>query len=243
MPGCGSCSSWSVSTRSSTPGAFPTSSPAASASGWAWPGRSGGDPPVLLMDEPFGAVDPVTRQRLQQQFLDLQTRRSRRRSSSSPTTSKRRPSSGDRIAVLSKGGVLEQYDTPAEMLGRPGHAPSWPTSSAPTVACGGLAVTPIDARRPVPAAHGRRRTVHGRRPGRWPRVRTAGGRWWSMTSEHLQGWVDLDRGADRVGGGAPGALRGAASAGHVPARRLRRNAAARRRLDSRWSTVSATSGS
>ena len=78
----------------------------------------GADPPVLLMDEPFAAVDPVTRQRLQSQFLELQ-KGSRSRSSSSPTTSRRRPSSGDRIAVLSKGGVLEQYDTPAEILGRP----------------------------------------------------------------------------------------------------------------------------
>jgi osmoprotectant transport system ATP-binding protein len=78
----------------------------------------GGDPPVLLMDEPFGAVDPVTRQRLQQQFLDLQA--SLKKTIVFVTHDIEEAAKlGDRIAVLSKGGVLEQYDMPAEVLGRP----------------------------------------------------------------------------------------------------------------------------
>jgi osmoprotectant transport system ATP-binding protein len=78
----------------------------------------GGDPPVLLMDEPFGAVDPVTRSRLQQQFLDLQA--DLRKTIVFVTHDIEEAAKlGDRIAVLSKGGVLEQYDTPADILGRP----------------------------------------------------------------------------------------------------------------------------
>jgi osmoprotectant transport system ATP-binding protein len=81
----------------------------------------GADPPVLLMDEPFGAVDPVTRQRLQNQFLDLQ--KGLKKSIVFVTHDIEEAAKlGDRIAVLSKGGVLEQYDTPAEILGRPGTA-------------------------------------------------------------------------------------------------------------------------
>jgi osmoprotectant transport system ATP-binding protein len=78
----------------------------------------GADPPVLLMDEPFAAVDPVTRQRLQNQFLDLQ--KQLKKSIVFVTHDIDEAAKlGDRIAVLSKGGVLEQYDTPAEILGRP----------------------------------------------------------------------------------------------------------------------------
>ncbi len=78
----------------------------------------GGDPPVLLMDEPFGAVDPVTRLRLQQQFLDLQ--KNLKKTIVFVTHDIEEATRlGDRIAVLSKGGVLEQYDTPSEVLGRP----------------------------------------------------------------------------------------------------------------------------
>ena len=78
------------------------------------------DPPVLLMDEPFGAVDPIVRARLQEEFLRLQGELARP-SCWSPTTSTRRSASatGSRS---SRGGRLEQYDTPAELLGRPADA-------------------------------------------------------------------------------------------------------------------------
>jgi osmoprotectant transport system ATP-binding protein len=78
----------------------------------------GADPPVLLMDEPFGAVDPVTRQRLQKQLLELQ--QSLKKTIVFVTHDIEEAATlGDRIVVLSKGGVLEQNDTPAEILGRP----------------------------------------------------------------------------------------------------------------------------
>jgi osmoprotectant transport system ATP-binding protein len=78
----------------------------------------GGDPPVLLMDEPFGAVDPVTRQRLQQQLLELQVQLNKTIVLVTHDIEEA-AKLGDRIAVLSKGGVLEQYDTPTEVLGSP----------------------------------------------------------------------------------------------------------------------------
>ena len=120
-PGAASCSSWSASTPTSTAAGSPTSCRAASASGSGWPGPSGGDPPVLLMDEPFGAVDPVTRQRLQHQFLELQAELKKTIVFVTHDIEEA-AKLGDRIAVLSKGGVLEQYDTPAEVLGRPATA-------------------------------------------------------------------------------------------------------------------------
>jgi osmoprotectant transport system ATP-binding protein len=76
------------------------------------------DPVVLLMDEPFSAVDPIVRARLQDEFLRLQR-----------TVGKtivfvthdvdEAVRLGDRIAVLSEGGKLEQYATPAELLAHP----------------------------------------------------------------------------------------------------------------------------
>jgi osmoprotectant transport system ATP-binding protein len=81
----------------------------------------GADPPVLLMDEPFGAVDPVTRQRLQSQLLELQ--QTLHKTIVFVTHDIEEAATlGDRIVVLSKGGVLEQNDTPAEILGRPATA-------------------------------------------------------------------------------------------------------------------------
>jgi osmoprotectant transport system ATP-binding protein len=76
------------------------------------------DPPVLLMDEPFGAIDPVTRTRLQDEFLRLQE--TVRKTIVFVTHDiEEAVKMGDRIAILQVGGVLAQYDTPAEVLGNP----------------------------------------------------------------------------------------------------------------------------
>jgi osmoprotectant transport system ATP-binding protein len=77
-----------------------------------------GDPPVLLMDEPFGAVDPIARDRLQQEFLHLQAQLHKTIILVTHDVDEA-VTLGDRIAVLSEGGVLQQDDTPAEVLGHP----------------------------------------------------------------------------------------------------------------------------
>src|SRR3954454_18215646 len=76
------------------------------------------DPPLMLMDEPFGALDPITRERLQDEFLRIQRRVG--------TTVifvthdiDEAVKMGDRIAILREGGVLAQYDTPDAILSRP----------------------------------------------------------------------------------------------------------------------------
>jgi osmoprotectant transport system ATP-binding protein len=76
------------------------------------------DPPVLLMDEPFGAIDPITRDRLQGEFLRLQAELKKTIVFVTHDIEEA-VRMGDRIAILRKGGILEQYDTPAEILGRP----------------------------------------------------------------------------------------------------------------------------
>ena len=78
----------------------------------------GADPPVLLMDEPFGAIDPIARDRLQREFLRLQDE-VRKTIIFVTHDIDEAVKLGDRIAILRQGGVLEQYDTPAEVLGNP----------------------------------------------------------------------------------------------------------------------------
>ena len=77
-----------------------------------------GDPPVLLMDEPFGAVDPVGRERLQQEFLRLQGQL-RKTVIMVTHDIDEAVTMGDRIAVLAQGGLLQQYASPAEVLAHP----------------------------------------------------------------------------------------------------------------------------
>ncbi len=76
------------------------------------------DPVVLLMDEPFSAVDPIVRVRLQDEFLRLQetVRKTIVLVTHDLDEAVRL---GDRIAVLSQGGQLEQYGTAAELLRAP----------------------------------------------------------------------------------------------------------------------------
>ena len=76
------------------------------------------DPVVLLMDEPFSAVDPIVRTRLQEEFLRLQAE-VRKTIVLVTHDLDEAVRLGDRIAVLSEGGRLEQYDTPAALLGAP----------------------------------------------------------------------------------------------------------------------------
>jgi osmoprotectant transport system ATP-binding protein len=76
------------------------------------------DPPVLLMDEPFGAVDPIVRGRLQHELLDLQARVDKTIVLVTHDIDEA-IALGDRIAVLNVGGVLEQYDTPDALLAEP----------------------------------------------------------------------------------------------------------------------------
>jgi len=76
------------------------------------------DPPLLLMDEPFGAIDPIARDRLQAEFLRLQDELNKTVVFVTHDVDEA-VRLGDRIAVLKEGGVLQQYDTPAQVLGRP----------------------------------------------------------------------------------------------------------------------------
>jgi osmoprotectant transport system ATP-binding protein len=76
------------------------------------------DPPLLLMDEPFGAIDPITRGRLQEEFRRLQ-RELRKTVVFVTHDIDEALKLGDRIAVLKPGGVLAQYDTPEELVRAP----------------------------------------------------------------------------------------------------------------------------
>jgi osmoprotectant transport system ATP-binding protein len=76
------------------------------------------DPPVLLMDEPFGAVDPIARERLQDEFLALHQRVGKSVVLVTHDIDEA-VKLGDRIAVMKQGGYLEQYDSPAVVLGFP----------------------------------------------------------------------------------------------------------------------------
>jgi osmoprotectant transport system ATP-binding protein len=106
------------------------------------------DPLVLLMDEPFSAVDPIVRSRLQEEFLRLQA--AVRKTIVLVTHDiDEAVRLGDRIAVLAEGGRLMQYAKPAELL-------SNPASAAVSEFVGTdrgirrLAVTPVrDAMRPI----------------------------------------------------------------------------------------------
>jgi len=106
------------------------------------------DPLVLLMDEPFSAVDPVARERLQTEFLRLQ----RELGTTVVLVTHDVDEAvrlGDRIAVLRQGGHLEQYAAPAAVLGSPA-SPFVADFVGADRAVKALAVTPLDLDRLEP---------------------------------------------------------------------------------------------
>ncbi|MER7396647.1 betaine/proline/choline family ABC transporter ATP-binding protein [Streptomyces sp. NPDC000151] len=146
------------------------------------------DPPVLLMDEPFGAVDPVVREHLQTEFLRLQS--SLHKTVLFVTHDiEEAVRLGDRIAVYGAGRI-EQFDTPATVLG----APATPYVAEFVGADRGLkrlSVTPIetgDLEQPP--------VIHLDDPvGRALAGMTADGARWAVVLDHedrLHGWVAAD---------------------------------------------------
>ncbi|MFI5803793.1 betaine/proline/choline family ABC transporter ATP-binding protein [Streptomyces sp. NPDC051561] len=146
------------------------------------------DPPVLLMDEPFGAVDPVVREHLQNEFLKLQSQ-VRKTVLFVTHDIEEAVRLGDRIAVYGQG-TIEQFDAPAAVLG----APATPYVADFVGADRGLkrlSVTPIEEsdldQPPV---------VHLDDPLRTATARLAseGARWAVVldSDDNLHGWIPAD---------------------------------------------------
>jgi osmoprotectant transport system ATP-binding protein len=76
------------------------------------------DPPLMLMDEPFGAIDPINRERLQNEFLRLQSEIKKTVVFVTHDIDEA-IKMGDRIVILREGGELVQYDTPDNILANP----------------------------------------------------------------------------------------------------------------------------
>jgi osmoprotectant transport system ATP-binding protein len=76
------------------------------------------DPPIMLMDEPFGAVDPIVRERLQNEFLRLQEELAKTILFVTHDIDEA-IKMGDLVAVMQAGGLLAQFGSPAEILASP----------------------------------------------------------------------------------------------------------------------------
>ncbi|MFG2633847.1 ABC transporter ATP-binding protein [Streptomyces sp. NPDC048362] len=146
------------------------------------------DPPVLLMDEPFGAVDPVVREQLQDEFLRMQA--AVRKTVLLVTHDiEEAVRLGDRIAVYGEGRI-EQFDTPGAVLGSPatpyvagfvGADRGLKRLSVTTIEPDDLEQPPV-ARLDEPAARAAER------------LRSEGSRWAVVLDTHgdLHGWVGID---------------------------------------------------
>ncbi|MFJ4953502.1 betaine/proline/choline family ABC transporter ATP-binding protein [Streptomyces sp. NPDC088760] len=157
------------------------------------------DPPVLLMDEPFGAVDPVVREQLQDEFLRMQA--AVRKTVLLVTHDiEEAVRLGDRIAVYGQGRI-EQFDTPGAVLGSPatpyvagfvGADRGLKRLSVTTIEPEDLEQPPV-ARRDEPAGQA------------LERLRAEGARWAVVLDRggDLHGWVGI---GELVAGGTVGEL-------------------------------------
>ena len=147
------------------------------------------DPPVLLMDEPFGAVDPIVRTRLQDELLELQARVGKTIVLVTHDIDEALKIA-DRIALLNVGGILEQYSSADELLAEPANEfvarVRWGGSKRQTL------TTEDGCRSSVPP-----RT--GRGGHRWSQQRLAplmkeySSEWFGVTSQDVfLGWVHVD---------------------------------------------------
>jgi len=131
----------------------------------------GADPPVLLMDEPFGAIDRIARERLQNEFLRIQ-REVRKTVVFVTHDIDEAIKLGDRIAIMN-AGRLEQYDTPAAILAKPA-SDLVIDLLGPDRGLKRLSVTPIDlnALERPPVVHAEDSLADARRllDSRWDRV-------------------------------------------------------------------------
>jgi osmoprotectant transport system ATP-binding protein len=123
------------------------------------------DPPVLLMDEPFGATDPITRERLQEEFRGLQQRLGKTVIFVTHDFEEALIL-GDRVAVLADQSRIVQYDTPRMLVGSPAeeHVSQFIGSSAHVRMLGLLtardaATAGITGSAPIPADASLRRTL------------------------------------------------------------------------------------
>ncbi len=147
------------------------------------------DPPVLLMDEPFGAVDPIVRERLQGEFLRLQ-REVRKTVLFVTHDLDEAVRMGDRIAVFSEGGHLEQYDAPTRLLGAPATAfvADFVGSDRGLKRLSVTTVGPADLEHP-PVVH-----LHDRIADAAAALHAAGARWGVVLDDDdsLHGWIAAD---------------------------------------------------
>ena len=131
----------------------------------------GADPPVLLMDEPFGAIDRIARERLQNEFLRIQ-REVRKTVVFVTHDIDEAIKLGDRIAIMNQGR-LEQYETPAAILAKPA-SDLVIDLLGPDRGLKRLSVTPIDLnvleRPPIVHPDESLAEARGRLDGKWRRL-------------------------------------------------------------------------
>ena len=147
------------------------------------------DPPVLLMDEPFGAVDPVVREHLQNEFLRLQShgpqdrpvRHPRHRGGGPARRPHRRLRAGQHRAVRRPGGGARRARPPR----------TWPTSSARTAGSSGSRSPPSRT-----ATSSSRPSSTSTTRCQAPRARLGGARWAVVldAADQLHGWISADAG-------------------------------------------------